>query len=110
MSKTNNILKITANFLAFFFSAVLCVSANTAASGMIYQVNGMEARFLIYLGMEVPSSSMEVIKHGLATIVSFIQVNVMKQSPISRRTTHSLGIPMIFPYPKLFNGGKREYV
>ena len=62
------------------------------------------------LGMEVPSSSMEVTKHGPVTIVSFIQVNVMKQSPISRRTTHSPGIPTIFPYPKLFNGGKREYV
>ena len=70
----------------------------------------VEARFLIYLGMEVPSSSMEVTKHGPVTIVSFIQVNVMKQSPISRRTTHSPGIPTIFPYPKLFNGGKREYV
>ena len=57
------------------------------------------------LGMEVPSSSMEVIKHGLATIVSFIQVNVMKQSPISRRTTHSLGIPMIFPIQN-FSMGK----
>ena len=76
----------------------------------ILPVNGMEARFLIYLGMEVPSSSMEVTKHGPVTIVSFIQVNVMKQSPISRRTTHSPGIPTIFPYPKLFNGGKREYV
>lgn len=57
-----------------------------------------------------PSSSMEVTKHGPVTIVSFIQVNVMKQSPISRRTMHSPGIPTIFPYPKLFNGGKREYV
>ena len=73
-------------------------------------VNGMEVRFLIYLGMEVPSSSMEVIKHGPATIVSFIQVNAMKQSPIFRRTMHSPGIPTIFLYPKLFNGGKREYV
>lgn len=63
----------------------------------ILPVNGMEARFLIYLGMEVPSSSMEVTKHGPVTIVSFIQVNVMKQSPISRRTTHSPGIPTIFP-------------
>ena len=67
-------------------------------------------RQLIYLGMEVPSSSMEVIKHGPATIVSFIQVNAMKQSPIFRRTMHSPGIPTIFLYPKLFNGGKREYV
>ena len=37
MTKTNGILKSIASFLAFFFSAVLCVSANTAASAMIYQ-------------------------------------------------------------------------
>lgn len=37
MTKTNSILKFIASFLTFFFSAVLCISANTAASGMIYQ-------------------------------------------------------------------------
>ena len=37
MTKTNSILKSIASFLTFFFSAVLCISANTDASGMIYQ-------------------------------------------------------------------------
>lgn len=42
---------------------------------------------------------------------SFIYTgDAKKQSPIFRRTMHSPGIPTIFLYPKLFNGGKREYV
>ena len=50
---------------------------------------------------------MEVTKHGPVTIVSFIQVNVMKQSPISRRTTHSPGIPTsFFPIQNFSNWGK----
>mgnify|MGYP005770463571 CR=1 FL=1 len=37
MTKTKSLLTKFASTIAFFFSAVLCVNANTASSGFIYQ-------------------------------------------------------------------------
>lgn len=43
MTKTNSLLYTFAKAAAFFFSAVLCVSANSTSSGIFYQPKTPEA-------------------------------------------------------------------
>lgn len=42
MTKTKSFFLTFAKAVAFFFSAVLCVSANSASSGIIYQPKAPE--------------------------------------------------------------------
>ena len=42
MTKTKSLFSAFAKAAAFFFSAVICVSANSASSGIIYQPKAPE--------------------------------------------------------------------